>query len=146
VERERFDRIREEVQEYTQNLANGLPREPTLGEMAEDGSLAEGLVRSLSDPDFQRKQVAFKLGMLFGDPEKDLDLGTMGNPYGVGIISERHHTVNYELVGAFAARVYKKKKADNRLQSLREMAELCGEAARAFEERLQAESKIRRIQ
>ena len=152
INRERFDRIRSEFNEYKANAIKVTPKEPTLGDMLADGSFAEAAIKLAQDPDYQKHEVKLYLKMLMGDPDDYSNRGgSFSNPFGIGIIPDEddprpYRRINHARIGAFAARVYKSKKAANRLAALREMAQLCGDIADKFEERLREETQIRRIQ
>ena len=82
------------------------------------------------------------------EPEDPSRGGNLGNRYCVGIndLDNEYYPEDPAVLGAFAARHYKMRMAQNRLRSLRDFAALCGSLADTFEGRLSAESQIRRIQ
>ena len=152
ISREEFNRLKEEFNGYATELWEKDRHQrggTTMGEMMEDGSFAKALITVLQDPEYIRRDVRHKLEYLMGDAEEKREYsGSLNNYCSIGInaLDNEHRLQDPAQIGVFAARNYKEKKAQNRLKSLRDFADLCGTLAATFEHRLNEESKIRRIQ
>ena len=151
ISREDFDRLQEEFNQYAAQL-----REKdrhgrggtTVSEAMDPAAFVEASIALMQDPEYIRKTVRRRLEYLMGEPDEDRSGGSLGNPYGLGInsLDDEFHPQDPAVIGAFAARHYKERKAQNRLKALREFADLCRSLADAFEKRLEEESRLRRIQ
>ena len=152
ISRDEFDRLQEEFTEYATELREKDRHRrggTTLGEMLDDDSFGEAWEAMLRSPEYIRRQVYRNLEYLMGDPDEDGDYsGSLYNMYSVGINRVDHVGGSNNLVeiGTLAARHYKEKKAQNRISSLRDFADLCRALANTFERRIEEESTIRRIQ
>jgi hypothetical protein len=147
ISREEFDRLKEEYMEFATSVSEKDRHErggTTLGELAESGELAQAVIDMANDSEYQKRRVRRKLWYLLGNPENEYANGSLGDYFGVAI-NDLDDEDPVE-IGIFAARHYKERKFQNRLKSLRDYADLCKTLADVFEDRLNEETKIRRIQ
>ncbi len=157
IDKKEFAQLREEVFDLQLKLKEKDRHErggTTIREAIDSGAFAEGFIALMKDPEYIRKEVRDRLEMLFGDGESYGLEGSFSNIYRVAINSVDHPDFERDLnspgdpeyLGTYAARHYGKRKAANRVATLRKLANLCGRLADAFEERQQRESVLRRVQ
>lgn len=160
VTREEFEQLHEsfiefavQLQERDRHGRGGT----TFGEMAKTDAFADALYSILTDPEYVRREVARKLDSWLGERDgKFSDEGWLEREYlGMNIAklgekkqyeSERHPTP--EELGTRASRAANmtEAKAKRLIEHLTENAALCLDLAEAFENRLEEEGGIRRVQ
>lgn len=157
---EEFERLQAAVLEFAIRLRGKDRHErggTTLGEMYASDAFAEAWVSLLTDPEYIRREVAQNLERWLGERGgKYSDEGWLEREVLRVGIAKLGEAKRYEggrqptavELGSRAARApsMTEAKAEHRTNLLRENAKLCLDLADAFEERLQNEGGIRRVQ
>ncbi len=158
ISREEFERLQGALVELAKKLREKDRHErggTTVGEMG--GGLGEAMMAVLQDPEYIRGNVAMHLAWWLGDREKSYSSeGQLKRDYtsppGIVMLGTQGR-FGYAFMGpeevaerALRRRELTDRKAEHRINSLRENAKLCLDLADAFKERLQNEGGIRRVQ